>query len=527
MNAHSPAPHWARHASLLPDGALPEGDRRFWAHTLTDVVAGFLRDADPTRIAQHDGRTLALHSVLEAGERLRAAGVRPGDVVLVECHNEVAGLATLLACWLEACCVCPIDPATPADVKALIATESGATAQADSEGAIRPLPRTAGAAHARPSLFRLRGAARVTGSDLALLIFTSGSSGTPKGVMLSHLNVMSALRSLSAYLELRADDRILTIPPLFFDYGLYQLLLALFDGCGLMLSGRHPNIAELRKQIVRHEPSVLPVVPALASGLARLFETLGKTASSVRLVTNTGGHLSDATIAALESVFPQARIMPMYGLTECKRALFLDRDRFPGRAGSVGRAMPGLEAVVAIREDGELREAPPSVVGELYVRGPSVMQGYHGPHVEGGARIEAGTHRDDNWLATGDLFATDEDGLLYFRGRSKMLIKQGGFCIHPRDVEVLAEALDDIETARVVGRQEADGDESAVLFAQVRAEMPAGDRKRLLQQLKDAIPRTLMPREVRFVQDWPATPNGKIDARALERMAARGVEAVQ
>lgn len=508
-------------SSLLPDGTLPKGDRRFWSHSLADLVAGFLRDGDCSRIAEQGGRSLERRDVEDAVARLKGLGVGGGDVVLVQVYNEVTAVASLLAAWLSACCVCPIDPDTPPEVQTMIAREARAKAVIRADGAIELLPQEPDLAPLQQRLIRFRRPARVTGVDLAMVIFTSGSSGQPKGVMLSHQNVMVALRSLSAYLGLREDDRILSIPPLFFDYGLYQLLLTLFDGCSLALNGRQTSVVMLLRQVEQRMPTVLPMVPALASGLARMFTTVNKTAPSVRLVTNTGGHLSDKTIEELEQAFPHARIMPMYGLTECKRSLFLDRERYPGRSASVGRAMPGLEARVVVHDaDERVRLAAPSEVGELYVRGPSVMQGYHRSDASAGARIEPGAYRDDNWLATGDLFSMDEDGLAYFRGRSKTLIKQGGYCIYPRDLEAMAEGLQEIVTARVVAREEANGDESAVLFAQVDPAMTREQRKQLLEQIKQRIPRTLMPREVRFVDDWPATSNGKIDAKQLAHLAA-------
>lgn len=511
-------------ASLLPDGTLPLGDRRAWSHTLADLAAGFLRDGDCSRIVQAGGQSLAAADIEAAMQRLRDAGVKAGNAVVVQVHNDITAVASLLACWLSACCVCPVDPDTPIEVLSTIERESRAAARIRADGQVEMVEREAEVASPQRGLIRLRRPARVTGADLALIVFTSGSSGHPKGVLLTHHNVMMALRSLSAYLQLRKDDRILSIPPLFFDYGLYQLLLTLFEGCGLALNGRQSSVVMLLKQIEELSPTVLPVVPALASGLARMYAAVNKTASGVRLVTNTGGHLSDSTIAELERAFPSARVMPMYGLTECKRALYLDRERYPGRSACVGRAMPGLETIVAVQGERQLRPAQPQEVGELYVRGPSVMQGYHSDGAVGGARIEPGAYRDDNWLATGDLFSADEDGLLYFRGRSKMLIKQGGYCIYPRDIEAKAEEMDGIVTARVVARQEANGDESAVMFIQPAEGADAAARKRLLAQVKSSIPRTLLPREFRIVDEWPATPNGKIDTRALERLVAANVE---
>ena len=451
--------------------------------------------------------------------RLEGASLQSGDVVMCVIHNDIKSVANILACWLLGCSVCPLDPSIPTDVMAQIAKESRARVSIKPSGEVEVVGDAE--VHGRRAMIRMRRPRRVTGSDLALIIFTSGSSGLPKGVLLSHFNVMSALRSISSYLRLQSDDRILCIPPLFFDYGLYQLLLTMFDGCSLVMTGRLTSTAMMPKLLEQVRPTVLPVVPALAAGLARLLKSLGRTAASVRLVTNTGGHLSASTIAALTAAFTAARILPMYGLTECKRALYYDSDRYPGRIDCVGISMVGLEAVVFVDDERTrtMREARNGEVGELYIRGPSVMQGYHLEHSGAGARLLAGSYRDDNWLATGDLFCTDGDGLLYFRGRAKTLIKQGGYCIYPRDLEQMVERNASIITCRVIGRQEESGDESAVLFVQVATGMTKEERKRLITDIRQAISRTISPREIHFIEEWPATSNGKIDVRALGVLA--------
>ncbi|MBV8753542.1 MAG: acyl--CoA ligase [Hyphomicrobiales bacterium] len=483
-----------------------------WAHSVTDLVAGFVRDGGVERIRDNTDDTLTMARVEDAHGRLAAAGIRAGDVVLVEAENSLSVVATLLAAWLMGCAVCPVDPDAPEAVKLLIARESKARASVTPDGGVF----LHADAEPAPELIVLRRSKRITGPDLALVVFTSGSSGVPKGVLLTHQNVMSAVRSISAYLQLRTADRILCVPPFFFDYGLYQLLLTMFNDCSLILNNNQTNAVMVLKLIETMRPTVLPVVPALASSLARMLEIVGKQGPDVRLITNTGGHLPDSAIKSMAAAFPRAKVVPMYGLTECKRALYYDPEAFPARRDSVGRPMPGLEAKVVVHEPGaEPREAAPDEVGELHVRGSSVMQGYHrGDQVEG-ARLLPGRYRDDNWLATGDLFAVDDAGLFYFRGRSKALIKQGGYCIHPRDIEILAEAHQDVVTARVVGRTEDNGDESAVLFLQLAGPATRARQKQVTGELKQTIHKTLMPRVVRFVEEWPATPNGKIDANAL------------
>jgi long-chain acyl-CoA synthetase len=501
-----------RHASISVGGDLPTGDPAYWAQSVTDLVCGLRRDGGVGRFANHLGTRLEQAQIDAAMTALLASEMRAGDVVIVEAVNTLPTIAMLLALWELGGVICPIDPECPPHVRALVAEESGALFTVTQEGEVQKLAR----GRSRP-LVTLRRPKRITGVDLALMIFTSGSSGRPKGVVLTHANMMSALRAICGFLKITKEDRILAIPPFFFDYGLYQILFALMTGAELIVANEHRSVAKLAPILAQVEPTILPVVPALASGLGRMLEISKRNVPSVRLVTNTGGHLSEATMDLLARIVPNARMVPMYGLTECKRALYCDRGLYPDAADCVGVAMPGLDvAVVAEGPDGSLYEAATGEVGELWVRGTSVMQEYRGMAAAGeGARLIPGRYRADNWLATGDLFRRDDRGLLVFKGRAKSLIKQGGYSIVPRDVEEMVEALASVEAAVLVARQEDSGDEAAVLFLQPVAEDSALLRQAIRAELKALLPRSMQPREIVFVSQWPATANGKIDRKAL------------
>jgi acyl-CoA synthetase (AMP-forming)/AMP-acid ligase II len=492
--------------------AAPAGDARLWAQSLQDLVVAMLRDGRAGNIEDATGKRLRDEDVFAAQEQLRSLGVRPGEVVLVKANNDVAGAASVLGVWLHGCAICPVDPSAPRKVHELIELHSGAAARIDNQGkaslvAGRPPPKAL-----TPG--------RATGVDLGLIIFTSGSSGTPKGVMLSNANVLAALRAISSYLEIVEQDKILSVPPMFLDYGLYQLLFSMFVGCRLLLAAGITNPLKILALIEGHRPSILPVVPALASNIARVLNTFNQTISSLRLISNTGGHLAPATIEAMARSFPEAAIYPMYGLTESKRALYLPPHLVPSKPGSVGGPMPGLDARVVVQDsEGQLVEAEPGQIGELYLRGASVMQRYHRADSSAGARLVPGRYRDDNWLATGDLFEMDGDGCMYFRGRSKSLIKQKGYCLYPRDIEAAAEALDGVASAVVVGRSEPDGDETAVLFVVTRNEACEAQRDAVRAQLRRNLHKSLYPGIIHFLREWPPSPVGKIDLNALKTLA--------
>ncbi|GAA4222706.1 acyl-CoA synthetase (AMP-forming)/AMP-acid ligase II [Sagittula marina] len=505
--------HDVRH---MKDGNLngavaPGTDPRLWAHTPQHLVEAFLSDAATGLIVDAKGAALAPQAVRDLCKALSTDDIGPGDVVLVKAENTLQGVAAILAVWLRGATVCPVDPAASAEVVTLIGREIHARALIETDGRIMPLDTSA----RHGTEWQRHGYA--TGDDLGMVIFTSGSSGRPKGVMLSNTNIMTALRSIAAYLDMSARDRVLCIPPMFLDYGVYQVLFTLFSRSGLVLGTGIRNPITILELIKTYQPTIIPVVPALASGLTRILNTFSQQLSGVRLVCNTGGHLAPATVQSLRRAFPGVAVVPMYGLTETKRALFLPAELVDSHEGSVGGPMPGLDArVVVTAADGALLEAEDGQEGELYLRGSSVMQGYHAADAGAGARIVEGRYRDDVWLATGDLFVRDADGCLYFRGRSKALVKQRGYCLYPRDIEAVAEAHPQVRSAVMIGRTEPDGDESAVLFiVPETAADPDGVRAAVLH----ALPVTLQPRFVHFLPEWPPSPVGKIDLNALHTIA--------
>src|ERR1700682_834404 len=208
--------------------------------------------------------------------------------------------------------------------------------------------------------------------DLAALIYTSGSTGRPKGVMLSHLNIVSAASSITMYLENRPDDIILSVLPLSFDYGLYQVLMAFKIGGTVVLerSFTYPyRIIELLKQ---EHVTGFPIVPTISAVLLQL-DLSAHRFPALRYITNTAAALPTDHIRRLRDLFPDVKIFSMYGLTECKRVSYLPPDQIDIRPTSVGRGMPNEEVYVV---DDTGQRASAGTVGELVVRGSNVMKGY-------------------------------------------------------------------------------------------------------------------------------------------------------
>lgn len=377
--------------------------------------------------------------------------------------------------------------------------------------------------------FNIKSTRRVTGVDLALIIYTSGSTGNPKGIMLSHANVLAAMCSIGKYLDLYPQEHILCLSPLSFDYGLYQLLFSLAFDCDLTLYEEDFHPIKVIKAIEKNEISLLPLVPAMASALTKMIQTFKKPLPSLKKMTNTGGHLAEETIVQLTTLLPQLDVYAMYGLTECKRALYLPPQDSLRKLGSVGLPMPGLEAKIFHRNlAGEnqhsvistevlgkqyFEEVEQGDIGELFVRGASLMQGYFGL-ANTGASIVSGQYREDNWLATGDLFSQDQDGYFYFKGRSKDLIKQAGFCLYPAELESQIEQNENVFLCAVVPHKDKWGDEIACLNVQL-IESSETHQKAFQSWLAQQLDVNYRPRQLVFIDEIALTQNSKVDKQRL------------
>lgn len=345
--------------------------------------------------------------------------------------------------------------------------------------------------------------------DLAALVYTSGSSGRPKGVMLTHANILSATASINGYLQNSADDVILNVLPLSFDYGLYQVFLAFTSGARLILERTFVYPAVLLDIVVREGVTGLPVVPTLAALLVR-HEMGDYDMSRLRYITNTGAALPPAHIKVLRERLPAVRIFSMYGLTECKRVSFLppeDIDRYPE---SVGKPMDNVEVFVA---DGEGRLSETGV-GELVIRGSNVMQGYWKAQAETARVLKPGPFPGQYLLYSGDEFRIDGNGYMYFQSRLDDVIKSRGQRVSPKEVENVLYELGGVTGAAVVGI------EDPVLGSAVKAYLTVDPDVTLVefevlrhcaQRLEDF----MVPKVVEFVSTLPTTDSGKIMRRTL------------
>jgi len=445
--------------------------------------------------------------------------IRHQDKVVVLVSNTVETVAALLVTWSRGAVVVPIKSDAPDSGIRDIVEDCRASYVLDpatrSLSPVRPESRP----YVTTSSFRYLTEPKLTGVDLALIIYTSGSTGKPKGIMLTHANVIAALRAILCYLGIHKGDAIALISPLSFDYGLYQLLFCLVTQCRLVMCQKGINPIRLVNLIQERGITILPLIPAMAIALHKYLERFKKEVHGVRLITSTGGILPAHTALGLKQVFVGTDVVKMYGLTESKRATYLPCQYLERVSDSVGIPMPGLEAKIfaeSIGPDGTVifQELPRGEIGQLFVRGTSVFQRYFNEEHSGGAKIWSGAYRDDNWLATGDLFRQDAEGFLYFMGRAKDLIKQRGFCIYPRDLELVVYRHPNVEICVVTGAVSKDGNEIAKLFVTL-----IDQRKSAQDQFKTWLNLEIDPDymfdEIEFIEKMPLSENGKIDVGRL------------
>jgi len=356
-------------------------------------------------------------------------------------------------------------------------------------------------------------ARRAIDADMAAILYTSGSTGKPKGVVLSHRNMVAGARSVAGYLGNTAQDRILAVLPLSFDYGLSQLTTAFLSGATVVLMNYlFPKdiLAAVREERI----SGLAAVPPLWIQLAALAWPQDCT---LRYLTNSGGAMPAPTVRQLRAVLPAARLFLMYGLTEAFRSTYLPPEELERRPESMGRAIPNAQVLV-VRPDGT--PCAPDEPGELVHRGALVALGYWNDPAKTAERFRPAPGQDPALPLTemavwsGDTVRKDADGFLYFIGRSDDMIKVSGYRVSPSEVEDAAHASGLVLEAVAFGVPHPVLGQAIVLLAQPRE--PGLDAASLLRECQRRLPAWMVPAHV-ALQEAPfaRNPNGKFDRVAL------------
>jgi acyl-CoA ligase (AMP-forming) (exosortase A-associated) len=358
-------------------------------------------------------------------------------------------------------------------------------------------------------------ARRVIDADMAAILYTSGSTGKPKGVVLSHRNMVAGAESVAGYLEITPSDRILSVLPLSFDYGLSQLTTAFLSGASVVLMN-HLFARDIVKMVVAERITGLAAVPPLWIQLAALPWPQPNT---LRYLTNSGGAMPRSTVASLRAALPDAQLFLMYGLTEAFRSTYLPPSELDRRPDSMGRAIPNAEVMV-VRPDGTPCAA--NEPGELVHRGALVSLGYWNDPAKTAERFKPAPGQNPALPITemavwsGDTVRMDEEGYLYFIGRKDEMIKVSGYRVSPTEVEEAVHASGMVLEAAAFGVPHPALGQAIVLLAVAReGEL---DAALLLKECQRRLPAYMVPAHVELREgQFPRNPNGKIDRKLLQQ----------
>jgi long-chain acyl-CoA synthetase len=484
---------------------LLESARRFPGKTA--LVAG------GTRLTYAE---LAAHAASLAAE-LKRLGVQRGDRVVVFLQNSPETVISIFGTLMAGGIFSVVNPSTKADklayilnnctAKALIteprlaAVASEAKAEAPAVAAMLTTPFTFADA-------KLPAFAGID-LDVAMIVYTSGSTGFPKGVTMTHANIVAAATSITTYLESSADDIVLSVLPLAFDYGLYQALMCAKVGATLILEKSFAFPQVILQKLKSERVTGFPLVPTMAALLLQMKDVQPGMFPDLRYITNTAAALPKAHIQRLRELFPTTRLFSMYGLTECKRCTYLPPAELDRRPDSVGIAIPGTEAYV-VNELGE--RVAPGVVGELVIRGAHVMKCYWADEAATNRALKPGAYPWEKVLYTGDLFRMDQDGFLYFVGRKDDIIKTRGEKVSPKEVENVLYELAGIREACVIGVPD------PILGQALKAIIAADDgitEADVVRHCRARLEDFMVPTMVEFRGQLPKSENGKIARKEL------------
>ena len=337
--------------------------------------------------------------------------------------------------------------------------------------------------------------------EQAMLLYTSGTTGRPKGVTLSHGNLVANNVTIIEYLALGPDDVGLTVMPFHFSYGNSVLHTHLGAGATLLLEDNLAFPLVVMQRMQNEKVTGFSGVPSTFAILMARTRIDDFDLSSMRYLTQAGGAMTRAAIQRMRELVPSARFFVMYGQTEATaRLTYLDPDRLEAKLGSIGKPLDGIDIEIRDRDGNVL---PPQEIGELCARGPNIMLGYW--------RDDQATREVvvDRWLHTGDLAHRDEDGYLYIDGRLVEMIKVGSFRVSPLEVEEVLATLPGIAEMAVASTP----DEllgQAVKVVLVLRKGANLDERQVKAHCRERLASYKVPKVVEFAGELPRTSSGKI-----------------
>ncbi len=342
--------------------------------------------------------------------------------------------------------------------------------------------------------------------DLAQIIYTSGTTGKPKGVMLTHGNLIANTLSTVEYLQLSHQDTLMAVLPFFYSYGNSLFLTHIAVGASLIVNQSfvYPNV--ILDQMVKEKVTGLSGVPSTFALLMHRSAVRDYTFPCLRYLTQAGAAMSPSLANQLNEIFPNIDIYIMYGQTEAApRLSYLAPEELKKRPGSIGRAIPGVTLEV-LKNDGTpagLRE-----VGEIVASGANIMKGYWQRPIETELALR------DGKLWTGDLAYYDEDGFLYMVSRKSDMIKCGSHRIAPKEIEEVLLELEGLVEVAVTGVEDTILGEIICAYL-VKSQNNEMSEKDIMKYCKQNLPSFKVPHKIIFLDELPKSNSGKIQKNLL------------
>ena len=486
----------------------------------------------PGRVAiVADDRRIAYAAFWDEARRfaraLRARGLQRGERVAILLPNRIEAAVACYGCWLAGGIAAPLNAQAKArdfaawlrhsDARHVVHEHNHGDAIAamdriDADDARAPLQRwPVGAEHALGNSGDTTDDAelapeRIAADDIALLLYTSGTTGAPKGVSLTHGNLLANAESVIRYLGLDERDSVLSILAFYYAYGASVLHTHLLSGACVVLA---PNLLfphMLMDAIARERITGFSGVPSTYALLLERVKLADYDLSSLRYLTQAGGAMSPTLTRRLRAALPDARLFVMYGQTEAtSRLTWLPPERLDEKLGSVGIPVDGV-ALKIVREDGS--DADVGESGEVRVRGANVMRGYWNNPEATAAVLQ------DGWLRTGDMGHLDADGFLWLAGRRSDMIKTGAHRVHPVDIEDAIAELAGVAEVAVVGIDD-DVLGQAIKAFVVAPGLPPRSENLIKAHCRERLASYKIPRDIQFVTALPRTASGKVRRAAL------------
>ncbi|MDE4907333.1 AMP-binding protein [Methanogenium marinum] len=348
-----------------------------------------------------------------------------------------------------------------------------------------------------------------SGDEVAVIIYTSGSTGTKKGVMLTHNNLCENTHSIIEYLRLTEDDRIYVVLPFFYCFGASLLHTHIRAGGSIYLHNK-PFLGSVIKDINTHKCTGFAGVPSTYQILINKSPLLEREYPSLRYFAQSGGQLPNKYITKMVDSFPDKDFFLMYGATEgTSRLSYLPPHLIKEKMGSIGKGIPGVTLEVL---DTDGNRVQPGDIGEITAWGNNIMKGYYGDSVETSNVLKNGR------LYTGDLATVDSDGYIFIVGRSKNILKSGGYRISPYEIEDVILSLNSILECVVVGMPDEIMGEGVVAVVQTDS-----DDKKLIDDsifslCNKKLPSYKVPKNVFVFKEFPLNSSGKVDRNKIKEM---------